>query len=101
MKEVIEVDGQQYRKIDTNYAKKQIVILQRGWVVVGDVTREGDELTINKCSVIRVWGTTKGLGEIALAGPTPKTKLDPCPQVTVHILTTVARMDCNYDNWDK
>ncbi len=100
MENVIEVNGSKYRKIDGSNSKKQILVLQRGWVIVGDVTQDGDYLTIDNCSVIRVWGTTKGLGEIAINGPTSKTKLDPCPTNTVHVLTTVTRMDCASENWD-
>ena len=99
MKDIIEINGEQYRKVDNINSKKQIVVLQRGWVIVGDVSQEGDYLTINNAFVVRIWGTTKGLGEIAENGPTSKTKLDPCPKNTVHILTTVTRMDCNPSNW--
>jgi hypothetical protein len=100
MNEVIEVNGEKYRKIDNSTTKKQIVVLQRGWVIVGDVSQDGDYLTIDNAAVIRVWGTTKGLGEIAMSGPTSKTKLDPCPANTVHVLTTVTRMDCDQANWN-
>ncbi len=99
MKDIIEINGEKYHRIDSGNTKKQIVVLQHGWVIVGDVTQNGDYLTIDNASVIRVWGTTKGLGEIANDGPTSKTKIDPCPTNTVHILTTVTRMDCNANNW--
>jgi hypothetical protein len=78
--------------------KKQIVVLQRGWVVVGDVTTVGDELTIENASVIRFWGTTKGLGEL-VDGPTEKTKLDPCGTVTAHALAVVLRIDVDAQKW--
>ena len=99
MKDIIEIDGNQYRKIDSSDTKKQILVLQRGWVIVGDVSQDGDYLTVVNAAVIRIWGTTKGLGEIAENGPTSKTKLDPCPTNTVHVLTTVTRIDCNKDKW--
>lgn len=60
---------------------------------------EKEELTINNCSVIRVWGTSKGLGEIAHNGPTDKTRLDSCPPVIVHPLTVVMRMNVNQEKW--
>lgn len=77
--------------------KKQIVIAQRGWVFLGDVEKEKENFVIKNASVIRVWGTTKGLGEIAKCGPIEgKTILDPCPDVTIHEFSIVARIDCVY-----
>ena len=52
-----------------------IVVLDRGFVYVGKVTVEGDWCLIEKAQNIRVWGTTKGLGEL-VNGPTNYTKLD-------------------------
>lgn len=80
-------------KKNTKPTKRQIVVLNRGWVVVGDYSEKGDECTLANASVIRVWGTTKGLGELAESGITSSTKLDPCPNVHFHKMTMVARMD--------
>ena len=63
----------------------RIVILDRGWVVVGWVGISGDDVTIEKASVIRVWGTSKGIGEIASGGPTKDTILDPLREVAASI----------------
>ena len=79
--------------------KKQIVILNRGWVVAGNYSEKGDECTLTDASVIRIWGTTKGLGELAEFGPLANTKLDACPNVHFHKMTMVARMDVNESNW--
>lgn len=78
---------------------KRIVILQRGWIVVGDVSLRGDELLIENSSVIRNWGTTKGLGEIAKNGPTDKTVLDPSGTVRCHAMAVVAQIECNGAKW--
>ena len=78
----------------------QIVVLQRGWVVVGEVTRDGQQLIISKASVIRRWGTTKGLGEIAAGGPTDTTTLDPAGTVRVHELAVVMAIDCAPSKWE-
>ena len=99
MNETIEVNGEVYKKVNNDTTKLQILVLQRGWVIVGNVTQNGDYLTITDTSVIRVWGTTKGIGEIAISGPTSKTKLDDCPTNTVHILTVVTRIDCDESKW--
>lgn len=82
-------------------SKKQIVILNRGWIVVGNYSEKGDNCTLTDASVIRIWGTTKGLGELAESGPLTNTKLDPCPNVHFNKLTMVARMDVNETNWNK
>jgi len=63
-----------------------IVVLQRGWVVMGSLCRGGllpeGYCKIRDAKVIRRWGTTRGLGQIALEGPTENTILDPCPDIT-------------------
>jgi len=73
---------------------KQIVIAQRGWVFVGDVSRTEDEVVIENAAVVRRWGTTAGLGQLAFDGPTAETRLDRCPTVRIHPLAIVATMDC-------
>lgn len=78
---------------------KAIVILQRGWVMVGDLVLTDTECTLSNASVIRNWGTTKGIGEIALNGPTPNTILDPVGAVTFHRLTSIAEIQCNEERW--
>jgi hypothetical protein len=72
---------------------KRIVIAQRGWVFVGDYAIDGDDVTLSNAQVIRVWGTTKGLGELALNGPTSTTKLDDAGTVRLHRLAIVATLD--------
>lgn len=54
---------------------QNIAVLDRGFVYVGTVTPEGDMYRITGCKNIRVWGTTKGLGEL-VNGPLTGTKLD-------------------------
>ncbi len=80
-------------------SKKQIVVLNRGWVVVGNYSEKGDDCTLTDASVVRKWGTTKGLGELAEKGPLASTELDPCPSVHFSKMTMVARMDVNENNW--
>jgi len=78
---------------------KQIVIAQRGWVFVGDVSRSGEDVTINSAQCIRRWGTTKGLGELAKSGPNNKTVLDDMGTVRLHALAVVATLDCEESKW--
>jgi hypothetical protein len=79
----------------------RIIVLQRGWIAVGCVSQDGDQVTITKASVIRKWGTTNGLGEIAASGPTKDTVLDKCPDIRAHVLTVVFQMECNLEKWAK
>ena len=100
-KDTITIDGTTYIRADLapEPSPIKIVICQRGWIYVGHVTEDGDRYILTDASVIRVWGTTKGLGEIALGGPTSKTVLDKAGRVEVHKLTTVALIDCAADKW--
>ena len=52
-----------------------IVVLDRGFVYVGDVSCDSEWCVIQNAKNIRVWGTTKGIGEL-VSGPTSKTVLD-------------------------
>ena len=104
----VTIDGRRFVAADTIKRTPEstkgdggvrIVILQRGWVVVGHFYRDGDSVRIEKCAVIRQWGTTKGLGEIATGGPTAKTVLDDCPTVRVDAAAVVASVDCDDEKW--
>ena len=78
----------------------KIVVLQRGWVMVGRLEKTGSECKLHNASVIRNWGTTKGLGEIASSGPTSSTKLDKCGGlVEFDYLTVVASISCEESKW--
>lgn len=79
--------------------KKQIIILNRGWVVIGNYSEKGDECTLTDASVIRKWGTSNGIGELAEKGKLADTVLDPTPNVHFHKMTMVARIDVNEANW--
>ena len=101
----IVVRGKKYVPADS--IKKQefkgptkIVILQRGWVMVGKFERKGSDCKLHNASVIRVWGTTKGLGEIAANGPTAKTVLDKTYGVVeFDSLTVVATISVKEEAW--
>lgn len=72
---------------------RQIVVLQRGWIVVGDVSKDGPMLRITDASVIRRWGTQRGLGQLAQTGPTKDTILDPCGTVEAHEMTVIMSIE--------
>lgn len=77
----------------------RIVVLQRGWVLAGRWSQQGDTVTLTECRNIRRWGTTRGLGQLATSGPTDKTVQDPQPDTSFHILTVVQAIDCEGAPW--
>lgn len=101
----LRINGVDYVRKDTIQTEEikgdiKIVVLQRGWVMVGKMERNGSECKLHKASVIRTWGTSKGLGEIALNGPLVGTKLDKCNGlVEFDYLTVVATVSCKEDKW--
>ncbi len=61
-----------------------IVVLDRGFVYVGNVRTEGDWLIIDDAKNIRRWGTeNKGLGALK-DGPLSETVLDKCPTIRAY-----------------
>ena len=78
----------------------KIVILQRGWVMVGRFERNGSDCKLHNASVIRIWGTTEGIGEIAANGPLANTKLDRTYGVVeFDYLTVVASVSVEESKW--
>jgi len=76
---------------------RTIVIGNRGNVVVGDLTIKGEMGNLKNASVIRSWGTTKGLGQLALEGATSRTKLDLCGEFDFHVQTTCGMIPVKSD----
>ena len=77
----------------------KIVVLQRGWVLVGTFSEVSEtEHQLLDASVIRRWGTTKGLGEL-IHGPTKNTVLDPCGRASFHPLAVVFKIDVEAAGW--
>lgn len=98
----ITVNGVEYMPVNEKDSSTRIVILQRGWVMVGKYSRDGDNCRLTNANVIRNWGTTKGLGELAADGPKKDTKLDPTNGlVEFHRLTEIATIVCNEAKWEK
>lgn len=77
----------------------RMVVLQRGWVVVGRYFRKGSQCQIKNGYVIRRWGTSEGLGELALKGPQSETKLESTPLVEFHELTAVFTARAVEEKW--
>jgi hypothetical protein len=78
----------------------RIVILQRGWVYIGKLKKKGMDCTLENAYVIRRWGTSRGLGELALEGKKVATVLDKAGVVNYHKLTEVANIKCDESVWN-
>ncbi len=77
----------------------QVIVAERGWVFVGDCTRDGDQLVITNARNVRRWGTTSGLGQLAKDGPQSETQLDDYGTVRIHVLAVVAAIECDPKAW--
>jgi len=92
---------------DVEYVRKdaikddgiKIAVLDRGFVYIGYVTIEGDFLYLHHAKNIRVWGTTKGIGEL-VSGPTKDTKLDSVGNITVPIRALISLIDVEQSKWN-
>lgn len=61
----------------------QLVVVDNGFVYVGNVLKDGPYYVIQNCFNVREAGTSKGFGQLAFEGPLKGTSLDPCPTVLV------------------
>jgi hypothetical protein len=68
---------------------QNIVVLDRGFVYVGQVTERSDRLVIRNARNLRRWGTTNGLGQLR-NGPLVDTVLDDCGEVHVYLRAVIS-----------
>ena len=80
---------------------KQIIVVKLGWVLVGTVTETATTLSVTNTHVVRRWGTSKGLGELAANGPLKATILEPCGHVVIERPAVLFRIDCEAAPWKK
>ncbi len=81
-------------KIDKPSGGMYIVIADRGFVWAGLTTVDGDFCRIENARNLRIWGTTKGLGELA-DGPLSSTKIDHVGTVDVPMRAVIGFIKCN------
>ena len=82
-----------------NY-KIRIVILQRGWIIIGKVKLTESMCLIQNGFTIRCWGTQHGLGQLALEGKQVDTILDKFGRGSFHILTSIQIIECDETKWN-
>ena len=79
-----------------------MAILQRGWIFVGRMEKEGNHIILHPAVNYRYQRSGKGFGWCAANGPTDECKLDPCPlPVKYHELTEVVSIECDEKAWSK
>ena len=77
-----------------------VVVLDRGFVYVGNVACDTEWCVISNAHNIRIWGTTEGLGELVRNGPTTKTKLDAVGTVRAPMRAVISVIDSEADKWN-
>lgn len=101
--EVIKIDEVEYVRKDSMPSEAykgdiKIVVLDRGFVYIGRVSLDPDFVTITKAQNIRVWGTSKGLGELT-HGPLSGTKLDNVGTVRAPTRALISLIDVEQSKW--
>ena len=76
----------------------QIVVADRGFVYIGEVTTDADWVYVRDASNIRVWGTSKGLGEL-VNGPTSKTSLDKTGNLKINRKALINLIEVEASKW--
>ena len=99
--ETIKIDDVEYVRADSPEKYKgdiKIVVADRGFVYVGQVEESANFVTLRNAKNIRVWGTTKGLGEL-VNGPVSGTKLDAVGTVRVPMRAVISLIDVEQSKW--
>lgn len=79
-----------------NTSLRRIYVIEAGWVLAGfEKSRSSDELHITDAVCVRRWGTTDGLGQLALHGPTSNTVLDLCGEVHISLRHIHFYIECS------
>ena len=93
----VMIDGVEYvRRMPEGDIK--IVIVDRGFVYIGNVEDNASFLTLRNAQNIRVWGTSKGLGEL-VGGPTSGTILDTVGTVRIPARAVISIIDVDQNKW--
>lgn len=77
----------------------KICVLDKGWVFVGQLEKDGDDYLLINAQCIRRWGTTQGLGELAMKGPLPETKLEKTPLIKFNKSQLIFTISCDESKW--
>ena len=77
-----------------------VIVLDRGFVYVGNVACDSEWCVMTNAHNIRVWGTTNGLGELVQNGPTDLTTLDSVGTVRAPMRAVISVIDSEAAKWN-
>lgn len=78
----------------------KICVLQNGWVMIGNLEKNESNYSLKNGYIIRRWGTTEGLGELAIKGRLENTLLDKIPLTNFHESQLIFTIQCDESKWD-
>ena len=76
-----------------------IVVLDKGFVYVGNAECDGEWCVIRDARNVRKWGTSDGLGQLALNGPQPETVLDKVGTVRAPMRAVISLIETEVKLW--
>ena len=76
-----------------------IVVLDRGFVYIGKVTVDQEWCVIEGARNLRIWGTSRGLGQLALEGPQQDTTMDLVGTVRAPLRAVISLIDATESQW--
>lgn len=76
-----------------------LVVADRGFVWVGEAITTDDWVEIKNARVVRRWGTSKGLNQLAKEGPLTNTQLDEPADLKVSRKALIAIIPCEAEKW--
>lgn len=93
LKELLGAGNAVQPTVNRDLPGTHIAVLDRGFVYVGKCSIQGDIVRIENARNIRVWGTTKGLGEL-VNGPTSKTVTDDVGTIIAPYRAIIHLIEC-------
>lgn len=78
-----------------------IAIVESGWVFAVNCpgAKLGEHIEAREARVIRKWGTTDGLAQLAIKGPTTETALELCSVISIPANKVLFLMDVTSAGW--
>ena len=80
--------------------KTNIIVVDNGFVFLGELQFYDGFTTVLNCKNIRSYGTTDGLGQIALKGVQEETKLDDFGIITIPNDKVIFTIDCTHESFN-
>lgn len=80
--------------------KTNIIVVDNGFVFIGELQFHEGFTTVLNCKNIRSYGTTNGLGQIALEGFQEETVLDNFGIITIPNNKVIFTIDCTHESFN-